>query len=344
MARSGTSTSVFFSVSISTNVKGISAMRFAPVLLCTVLLCCAMSALAGEQPKLHLTGNPTVDFFGTISLSNTIIGRDTNMPGPDRFHPPLSEGSEKSPWLAGVLSLAIPGAGEMYTDNHLKGAIFFGIEVASWAVAYTYNKKGNDQTDLFENFANLHWNAVQYANWSIENSGQINPNAPHDAAYYEEQIFDGRAHDNPGAYGPPFSVINWSALNVMETEIANNGYTHQLPYWNQQQYYELIGKYAQFFSGWDDADLSSLSMPVNESKKSKNMLAYAEMRAQANNYFDVASTFVSVAILNHIVSALDAFWSATRYNSSLHASLRVRPIPTQFGIVPMTEANIRYDF
>jgi hypothetical protein len=68
------------------------------------------------------------------------------------------------------------------------------------------------------------------------------------------------------------------------------------------------------------------------------------MRAQANNQYDIASTFVSVAVVNHIVSALDAYWTATRFNNSLHASVKMRVEPTQYGVVPVTEARIEYRF
>ena len=68
------------------------------------------------------------------------------------------------------------------------------------------------------------------------------------------------------------------------------------------------------------------------------------MRANANHMYDIAGTWVSVAVLNHVVSALDAYWSATRYNSALRAEVKMRLQPTLYGLVPVTEARVRYNF
>ncbi|OLD76256.1 MAG: hypothetical protein AUI33_05000 [Ignavibacteria bacterium 13_1_40CM_2_61_4] len=139
-------------------------------------------------------------------------------------------------------------------------------------------------------------------------------------------------------------------LNRMERDISSvlsppTGFTHQMPYYGEQQYYELIGKYDQFSRGWDDADLRALAQGDLPIKSNSNLFyQYAAMRAKANNYYDVASTWVSVVVVNHIVSALDAFWSATRFNKSLHADVKMRVQPTPFGIVPVTEAKIQYTF
>jgi len=37
----------------------------------------------------------------------------------------------------------------------------------------------------------------------------------------------------------------------MEALPHNIGFSHELPTYNTQQYYELIGKYSQFKYGWD---------------------------------------------------------------------------------------------
>ena len=68
------------------------------------------------------------------------------------------------------------------------------------------------------------------------------------------------------------------------------------------------------------------------------------MRAKANDYYDIASTFISVAVINHVLSAVDAFWSATRYNKALRAEVKVRMKLTPLGLTPMPEAKFTYEF
>jgi hypothetical protein len=68
------------------------------------------------------------------------------------------------------------------------------------------------------------------------------------------------------------------------------------------------------------------------------------MRADANHQYDVSATWVSIAIVTHLASAVDAFWSANRHNSALHAGIDMYFQPTQSGLLPMTEAHVQYDF
>ena len=68
------------------------------------------------------------------------------------------------------------------------------------------------------------------------------------------------------------------------------------------------------------------------------------MRAEANHQYDVSSTWLSVVIVNHVLSALDAYWSATSYNKTLHAEAHMNLIPTNYGMVPYTELKLAYKF
>ncbi len=304
-----------------------------------VLIFCVQAG-AGEKPSLYLTGNRQVDFFGASNVTGFSTG-----PAPvlQELTEPVEKG-EKSPWLAAGMSLIVPGTGEIYTENYLKGAVFMAAEAGFWLMAYLYDQKGDDQTTRYKNFANLHWSAERYAAWTIDHLGSLNPDIQTPRDEYYDLVFP-NGYDPEDPCGPPFDCVAWGELNKLERDIASNGYTHALPYYAEQQYYELIGKYEQFSRGWDDSDPGSPLenyLPIRST--SARFFEYAKMRAEANNNYDVASTFVSVAVINHILSAADAFWSATRYNKALHAELRMRMAPTLYGYVPLTQANIKYEF
>ena len=302
----------------------------------------SMTAVAGEKPAISLTGHAGVDFFGTALT----LHRDQWSPAhpSPMFDQEPSTDEEKSPWVASGLSLVVPGTGEFYSNSYLKAGMFVAFEAASWLIAYTYNKKGDRQTGDFQTFANEHYSAWRYAKWTLDNVGTLT-NGAHSSADYDP------LRDGPDApCNAPFACVNWVELNRMERDISSvlitpTGFTHQMPYYGEQQYYELIGKYDQFSRGWDDADLRPLAQGDLPIKSNSSLFyQYAAMRAKANNYYDVASTWVSVVVVNHVVSALDAFWSATRFNKSLHADVKMRVQPTPFGVVPVTEAKIQYTF
>lgn len=291
------------------------------------------TALSGEPQPLRYTGNAGVDFFGARSIKSELV---MSAPVRARLFQDGETSGEKSPWLAGALSLAVPGAGELYTGSPLKGAMFFALEVTSWVVAYTYNKKGDHQTDVFQEYANLHYSAIRYALWLKAHVSDINPDV-HASDY---RLFY-NSSDTTG--GPPFHELDWVELNRLESEIGD-GFTHQMPAYSEQQYYELIGKYNQFSRGWDDtpADPAHITLPVLST--SKRFYEYADMRALANHYYDVAGTWVVVAVLNHIVSAVDAAWTAARHNSALHLSVNTHLEATPAGPLPAARANIQYTF
>jgi hypothetical protein len=297
---------------------------------------------AGERPGVPLTGSPRLDFFGG------------GAPGPlapfSRPLPAIQDNSlapvagEKSPWLAALLSLAVPGTGEVYAGSYLKGALFFAAEATMWVFAYSYDKKGDDQTEAYKAYANDHWSVIRYIDWTAAHLGFLNPDLTISADDYLFVIYPDESQCDP-----PYSCVDWAELNQMEHDIANgrlNGYTHALPYYGEQQYYELIGKYEQFSRGWDDSgDLNpelENNVPIRNTSNRFNI--YSDMRAEANRQYDVAATFVNIAVVNHVLSAIDAFWSVTKLNKSLHADVRMKLQGSPRGPVPVTTANFRFDF
>jgi hypothetical protein len=317
--------------------------RIAHCIMAFTLLAAGFAARAEDhQTNRPLGGSPSSDFFANVSL-----------PLPEGPSVVLQSGiststrGEKSPWLAGILSLAVPGAGEIYTESYVKAAIFLAVEGAAVFTALSYDRRGDDRTNQFQDYANAHWSAARYTNWTLDNLHRLNPNLTGD---YESRIYGGPRPD--GSCLPPFDCINWSELNAMERDVAGfvgNGYTHGLPRYGEQQYYELIGKYVQFYSGWDDAWDHGIS--ENEfypggfrAPQQSRFFQYSRMRADANHYYDIASTFVGVIVVNHLLSAADAFWSATQYNNALHAEVKMRFEPTPIGLVPVTEATFAFRF
>ena len=271
-----------------------------------------------------LTGNIRIDLFGTAHLSSGPV-----------LEPTADEqgtASWKSPWLAAGLSLVVPGAGEFYAESYWKAAAFFVIDVAAWTFAYTYNQKGNDQTSFFEAFANGHWDVAKYADWTVAHASNINPAV--DPTQY--QVID--ANNN----------VNWSELNRLERDIGE-WYSHTLPVYGEQQYYELIGKYEQFYQGWDDADPTLTDYVPIKNKLDKEGAAthfgyYSIERGKANDFYTTASTAVTVAIVNHVLSAIDAAWSAGSLNSDLKARMGMQSIPrgASYAHVPVLQLSYRF--
>lgn len=221
---------------------------------------------------------------------------------------------KKTPILAALMSFAIPGAGEVYTENYLKAGIFAAIEVAAIIVAVTYDNKGDDQTKLFENYANKHWSADRYAKWTYQHFNELKP----DLDRNNYILFD-----NNGK-------LNWDELNKMEGDISGY-YSHHLDPFGTQQYYEMIGKYSQFNVGWEEFGDDVNKEYTYGDPLVPQFLYYTGIFGKADELYNVAKWGVIAVVSNHFFSALDAAWSASKYNKKLEVNISVNK--TNYGFI-----------
>ncbi len=249
--------------------------------------------------------------------------------------------NKKSIWLAVGLSALLPGAGEFYSESYIKSAAFIAVEAAAITLGLIYNKKGNDQTILFQNYADdvkNGWSVYRYANWTLANAKKLNP-------YINIDDFNGKVIK-------PDGTVDWVWLNKLESAVSFSStapvlgsyYSHNLPPRGSQQYYELIGKYQQFNVGWAQFGDDVNSPFVYGDPLVPQFTEYTALFYQADKYYNVASQAVIVVIINHIVSALDAAWTANSYNKNLvlNASLERR----DYGYITVyyPQLNLQYRF
>jgi hypothetical protein len=119
-------------------------------------------------------------------------------------------------------------------------------------------------------------------------------------------------------------LVNYNpevATSLRYLEVAL-GHTHRLPETKTQQYYEMIVKYlTQFGNGWADANFYS-TYYGNTDNMTAQMFFYRDMRNQMNEYHDTASTAANIILVNHVLSALDAAWTASSYNREITMKIR----------------------
>ncbi len=210
-----------------------------------------------------------------------------------------------SPLVLGLYSAVIPGAGQFYTKSYLKGSLFLGAEIILWALYLTNENKGDDKTELFKKYADENWSVARYAGWINANFGQ------------------NIAVNNTDPNLNSWERVQWNELNAVEDAIGGDlaiqptGFTHKLAPHGDQQYYEMIGKYCQFGGGWADAGgYTKEDVLANNGlgNVSPQFIAYSKMRGDANDYYNIAATASYVIIANHVLSALEAAWNASRLN------------------------------
>ncbi|HOJ36766.1 MAG TPA: DUF5683 domain-containing protein [Ignavibacteriales bacterium] len=239
---------------------------------------------------------------------NILLTGNLNIDSKNLQNNTATKGNKKKALASAGLSLLLPGAGQVYNKEYLKAAIFLGIEIGLIYTNIHYNKKGDDQTKFYQNYAHQHWDPLKYARYSIKNAKVINPDIKdEDIPKEDELIVNGK--------------LNWQRMNEFELKL-NKWYSHQLPPFGTQQYYELIGKYTQFISGWDDCDAVNFTY---ESLKTKNSEYYMNERAKANDFYNYATKAGVGILINHILSAIEAGYSRFLEEKNMSLNVNVKP-------------------
>ncbi len=259
----------------------------APILMLLVLVPAIVAANDRQVAAPMATPVPSVrDYFAALKISST--AQYQAMTGPD-LRSGVTGGSEtsatrlKNSKKAFVLSLLVPGAGQLYTGSKLKAAAFFAVEAAAWMGFFVYHGKGNTKTDEFNAFADQNWSETRYddfldINWQVrdDDSAWVIPGDPSSGLFF----------------------------------------SHNLPDTKTQQYYEMIGKYNQFVFGW--ADVPPQTVPnrhATEEMYSALRMRYEDMRHDANTMYSRATASLFVMMINHVASAFEAALAAKHYNA-----------------------------
>lgn len=237
--------------------------------------------------------------------------------------------SQKSIGKAVLFSAALPGSGQIYSGSYIKGIAFLVVEVAALTGHFHFQSRGNNLESQFEADANQLWSETAYWNWMSEVSSIDRSNFGTDQEWID-------------------------ALRNYE----RGRFSHFLPERKNQQYYENIGKYNQFIIGWQDfregilpaeGGTFTLDDYDNGRLNNKDLLtispqrnAYTELRKDSNDNFKRATTLVTVALFNHLISAVDAGLTTKKLNQRIQASFNIRGMIYETEIVPVLKLGIAW--
>lgn len=220
------------------------------------------------------------------------------------------------PGKALLLSAILPGTGQFYAKNYIFAAAFLALEVGAWYGVATYHAEGIDKEDEYIAFAE---------NWTYYEVGGGDFDAYLNYEYWAAANFgkNGESLDGDEYIG---SIEDWWGLSwsAKLNSLPSNGFTHELnPLDQDQQYYEMIGKYDQFGAGWPeggDYDPDFRSGPHTEwtwQTHNSYRETYLNIRKDSNDALDRSKNFTMVVLGNHLLSALHAGFSVSLHNREL---------------------------
>lgn len=246
---------------------------------------------------------------------------------------------EKSAGLAFLGSAAVPGLSQAFHKNWIRAGIYLAAE-ATLIYLYAYNEsEAQTGEDRYKQFANNNWSVVNYAKWLVDYNHYHGRNL--DVTYDDLAAQGQTINGEPPAYE---INVDWQRVNIrrlrdLEEKTLHHYkdggtglvFSHHLPSYGSQQYYELISKYYQYGPGWRDY-YTGIPYPQRTMTNTLYELNFtdadmpgqwkkgARLADEFNDHYRVASNMLTVLILNHIVSAFDAFFTVQLRDAKIEAT------------------------
>ncbi len=266
-------------------------------------------------------------FGGTSSVSDSDVG----------------VGGARSVALAAGLSAILPGAGQAYNRQWLKAGIGLAVEAALIIGYIQWRNEGLDAERAFKREAHGEWDPGQYASWINDYTVFLEEVHGGSFSFVEIEVPASVDFTNPDAWteserAAVFGLFR--SIRSAESELfhpeTGASFSHQLPDFGDQQYYELIGKYFQFAPGWADypewideegytdaIDPERTNPDGSKTSVSPSFFQYARDHAHSQDLLRRASVVTSVLVVNHVVAAIDAAVFSRLHNNRLHPSVTI---------------------
>lgn len=261
----------------------------------------------------------------------------------DRADPDGPVGVRSIP-VAGALSLALPGAGQAYNRQWIKAVLGVAIEVALLTGYVVWRNQGRDAEEDYKAYAHSYWSPARYAAWLeaysdwLPATGGAEIEVPVDVDFTRPESWSQAQRERVRQLFADIRAVE-DHMYHPETGAA---FSHKLPFFGEQQYYELVGKYFQFAPGWDDypayadddgAYIGQIIDPDftgpggTKPNVQGRFVTYARDHAQANDLLRRASRMTSLLLFNHVIAAVDAAVFAKLHNDRISPELSTYHAP-----------------
>jgi hypothetical protein len=229
-----------------------------------------MASFTGESVGLDMTpAGDIAQWRSSLDIKPTLSAWDDEN----------KSSRSKGKYLPVLYSLLIPGTGEIALGYPKRGVALIALEVIAWSGYAYYNNKGLDGRAEFEAFADEHWNEDKWlmdhlvvATWDPDKRTFATLDSLGQCCW--------RQWPGYHSYAPKSGV----KLN----------------------YYENIGKYDWFISGW--ADWNPATRPMDTALRDE----YRALRLQSNDDLSTADRYIYLSIATRVFSVVETAILARR--------------------------------
>lgn len=293
-----------------------------------------------SQYSKSLTGFITLEDSIAATNNHEISIADLNLES-SNFGSKFLDLERKNAGFAFLSSAILPGSAQAANGKWVRAGIYALTEAVTVFYYFNRNNLAKRQERAYEHYADRNWSVMAYAQWLVEYSQEYDLSNG-----YEELAshISGKAPDYSNTRNDWFKVnlpllqkIERATPYVFENKRTSN-FSHNLPDYGSQQYYELISKYWQFQSGWQDVHLNpnlNPNFPFFKWDGSDASAMFYEGRdraAEFNDNYRIANNLLSLIVVNHIISAFDGYMTVKLNNSRLQAKANLLR-PDSFSLV-----------
>ncbi len=291
------------------------------------------AAVAGSATDMWLARDSSEVRPGSLRASMLYGDQPTTMPA--------SMAGSRSVPLALGLSAIVPGLGQGYNRQWIKAGIAVAVEALLIVGYVTWRNEGLDGERAFQSLAHTDWSPAKYASWLNDYTVFLELN--HGGSFSHEPITvpgivdftdpDGWSETDRVTVQRFFADIRDAEFELFHPETGAS-FSHRIPDFGDQQYYELIGKYFQFAPGWADypewlsdgeytdaIDPERSDADGDKISVSPTFYSYARDHAHSQDLLRRASQVTSLIVVNHVIAAIDAAVFARLHNRRLVARM-----------------------
>lgn len=245
----------------------------------------------------------------------------------------LLEPVRSKPGYALLSSAIIPGTAQAANKKWVRAGIYFLTEVAGVIYYFDRQRTAERQEREYIRFANANWSVVSYAQWLVDYSQANNL----DNGYTELQ-----AHIS--GQTPSYNTSDWNKVNLallrriesrtpfVTSAGIGSTFSHTLPNYGSQQYYELISKYYQFQAGWSDFNPGNYVYAWDGSDASDLFRIGIRKADRFNDNYRRAGNILNLILINHVISAFDGYFTVKLKNSRIETEANLLR-PDAFSVI-----------
>jgi hypothetical protein len=296
-----------------------------------LILIFVLIPVLGEAQSIHssdLIIKP--DQNEEISISKSDVITPVMMRNPSGSGTLIRSLNEKA-GMALLSSALIPGSAQAAQGNWVRAGIYMAVEIGTIYLHINSNNRAQSRERSYENWADQNWSVMQYAQWLVEYHDFNSIPNPH--------IEDLRAMVN--GFNPAFDTsIDWQRVNIqllrnverntpyiVTDNLAASNFSHVLPDYGSQQYYELISKYYQYAPGWRDYypfhnEFVTNPYFIDRAGGSASPMFFegVDRSYRFNQDYRTANNLLLLLITNHMISAFDAYFTVRVKQNRLQAT------------------------